>query len=210
VGSIYIFTFPNEKQYVGQTGNLKVRYLRHRNGHKALVDRAIQKYGWDNIQKTDISCSEEYLDWQEREAIKLYGTQHPDGYNLESGGNLNKHHSEATKQKMSKTRKGKSILLSDEARKRRSEIRKGKHHSDEARKKMSESHKDKKHPSGMLGKKHSIESKSKMSAALTGLQRSDETKQKISAARKGKVLSQETKSKMSGARKKWLQNKRGD
>src|SRR5208337_991003 len=70
MGWIYIFTFPNSKQYVGQTKDLKDRYRGHRNGKDQKVDKAIQKYGWKNVQKIAMKCSNEYLDWIEEEWVK--------------------------------------------------------------------------------------------------------------------------------------------
>ena len=103
---IYIFTFPNKKKYVGQSTNLKARYGKHRSGKEQVVDKAIRKYGWKNVHKLEMSCPEEYLDWMEQEWIKMLNCIKPKGYNLNSGGNKNKHHSEETKKKISEKHKG--------------------------------------------------------------------------------------------------------
>lgn len=107
-GIIYIATnLKNGKQYVGQT----TRSLRERIiGHKcdALKMKrnvpfilSIKKYGLDNFKWTSFSCPEEDLDWTETFLIKELNTLVPNGYNLETGGNKNKHHHELSKQKMS-------------------------------------------------------------------------------------------------------------
>ena len=55
---IYILIFPNGKQYVGQTTNYLERIRCHLKGNQ-LVDRAIKKYGWENVQKIEMECSED-------------------------------------------------------------------------------------------------------------------------------------------------------
>jgi group I intron endonuclease len=91
MGTIYIFTFPNNKQYVGQSINLANRYKTHKNGKEQVVDRAIKKYGWNNVLKDEIECPEEFLDEVETTWIKNFNTLSPNGYNFETGGNKNKH-----------------------------------------------------------------------------------------------------------------------
>lgn len=78
--------------------------------------------------------------------------------------------SEENKYNMSISRKGKTV-----------------HMSEEVRRKMSEAHKG---HSGMKGKKHSEESKRKMSEAQKGRKHSEETKQKQSARQQGVPLSE--------------------
>jgi len=140
---IYILTFPNGKQYVGQTINLKQRFYSYRSNKKTNEHNAIRKYGWNNIDRIEMKCSEKYLDWQEIEAIKNYNTLYPNGYNLETGGHINKHLSNETKRKLSESKKGK-CFHSDEWKKQRSEFMKGKQYglgwnpSEEYRKKKAE------------------------------------------------------------------------
>lgn len=75
-----------------------------------MVYTAIQKYGWDNIQKEIIECqSEEEMDTLEIELIKKYQTTDIHfGYNLEAGGHFTRHRSDQTKKKISETLKGKT------------------------------------------------------------------------------------------------------
>ena len=68
---------------------------------------------------------------------------------------------------------------SEETRKKMSKARKGKKRSEETKMKMSES---------MKGKKLSKETKRKISKSIKGKKRSEETKRKISEAKKGKNL----------------------
>ena len=80
-----------------------------------------------------------------------------------------KHHSEETKKKISEAMKGKpahnkGVPMSEEQKKKLSEINKGKHLSEEHRSKISKAHKGEKHP--MFGKHHSEESKKKISESI--------------------------------------------
>ena len=107
--------------------------------------------------------------------------------------------------------------VSEETRKKLSEIQKGenngfygKHHSAETKKKLSEAKKGK--TPWMKGKHHSYETRKKLSDAKKGKHLSEETKKKLSDAKKGeknsnygKHWSEETKKKISDSNKngKW-------
>lgn len=109
---IYKLTFPNGKTYIGQTIQEFNRRMwdydrdsndKSRKEYNRLVNKAIRKYGWENIKK-EIVCtvSEEFVDETERYFIKLYKSNNKlFGYNLMSGGTKNKHHSEETKKLLS-------------------------------------------------------------------------------------------------------------
>jgi group I intron endonuclease len=107
-GNIYICTnLINGKQNVGQTmREVKERIKQHKNGSNptSILHKAIKKYGLENFKWISYSCSEEDLDWHERFLIKELGTLAPNGYNLDSGGNKQKHRHKITKQKISETR----------------------------------------------------------------------------------------------------------
>lgn len=74
------------------------------------------------------------------------------------------HHTEETKQKMSKSQKGRTF--SDESRRKMSEAAKNKVFSEEHRRKISESTRGKNNP--MYGKQHTDAQRKKMSEALKG------------------------------------------
>lgn len=102
-GVIYIATnIANGKQYVGQTvRHFKTRQKEHLNSSSSPLFRlSLEKYGIENFKWVSFSCPEEDLDWQESFLIKELNTTKPNGYNLESGGNINKHHHETTKEKI--------------------------------------------------------------------------------------------------------------
>lgn len=107
-GTIYIPTnLINGKQYVGQTIRIKRRIWEHKNDKRNLLfPNAIKKYGIENFKIISFSCPKEDLDWTETFLINELNTLAPNGYNLETGGHKNKHHSEITKQKMSLKNKG--------------------------------------------------------------------------------------------------------
>lgn len=101
---IYRLIFPNGKIYVGQTSNLKLRMQDHRylsvsGKGKRPLHNAIRKYDWDSVKsETLIICNSTQVDQYETAIISLYKSNTIIcGYNLESGGNLNKVHSQNTK-----------------------------------------------------------------------------------------------------------------
>jgi group I intron endonuclease len=111
IGYIYSFTFPNGKQYIGQTiRNYQERWRQHKKvsnmpsakEYDHLMYRAIRKYGWDNVIKDVIcSCNLDQLNDLEILYIAKMKTLSPDGYNMTTGGSQNMHMSEESKNKMS-------------------------------------------------------------------------------------------------------------
>ena len=88
---VYLFTFPNGKQYCGFTSQSLSKRWNNGNGYQKcpLIWRAIQKYGWENITKTIIFSSEnkELALEKEKEYIaQLKLTNQEFGYNLHEGG----------------------------------------------------------------------------------------------------------------------------
>lgn len=90
---VYLLTFPNGKQYCGYPSNIKRRWSRKGQEYKKcpLVYKAIQKYGWDNIQKEILYSydnAEEGL-LKEKEIIEQLDLLNLDkGYNLIPGGGI--------------------------------------------------------------------------------------------------------------------------
>lgn len=87
---VYLLIFPNKKIYCGYSSNIRKRW-RNEKGYKdqQFVYRAIQKYGWDNIEKyiyKSFDKKEEALR-EEYNIIKQYNLTNPEnGYNLVDGG----------------------------------------------------------------------------------------------------------------------------
>lgn len=109
---IYLLTSPSGKQYVGQTGKDPVkRFKDHvwnsndpKNRHCRVLYKAMRKYGGNNFKReTLLMCHKDMIDYYETLFIAKLGTLVPNGYNLDSGGCLNKTHSEETKQLQSQS-----------------------------------------------------------------------------------------------------------
>ena len=51
--SVYILKFPNNKVYIGQTKNIKIRWEGNGSRYKGNKEmfNDILKYGWENIKK---------------------------------------------------------------------------------------------------------------------------------------------------------------
>ncbi len=101
-----------------------------------------------------------------------------------------KHHSEKTKEKISKARKG--WIPTQEYRQKMSILKKGVKHTSESKLKMSEIQKEL-NRLNPRSKEHS----EKIANALRGKRASEETKRKMSESHKGKKASEETKEKIS-------------
>lgn len=85
---VYLLTFPNGKQYVGQTiHSVRDRVADH--GRKDdLVGNAIRKHGDPEILVLAHARSRDELDDLERQFIEQLDTQYPNGYNLTDGGRM--------------------------------------------------------------------------------------------------------------------------
>lgn len=122
----------NGKKYVGQSNNIYCRWTHHKwclNNKKhpnSYLQNAWNKYGENNFCFTILKqCDDKIIDEQEKYYIQAYKTLiDTNGYNLDSGGNKNKHHSKKTKIKMSKSAIGR--IISEETRRKISMNRKGK------------------------------------------------------------------------------------
>lgn len=77
----------NDKEYVGQTTNLRSRLNNHKRADQR-IDRAIRAHGWENFVVVILKeCNnKEELDRWERHFIKSRDTRSPNGYNLTDGG----------------------------------------------------------------------------------------------------------------------------
>lgn len=209
---VYIHTCPNQKRYVGVTIQKTAR--RWKNGKGYIYNehfyRAINKYGWDNIQHEVFETqSIELMSYWERILIYHYNTMDGDfGYNKTSGGEINKEvsedvklklrgrkPSEETKRKMSKSHKGKGHKHSDDTKKKISDSNKGR--------KLSEEHRQK-----LKGKKSPMKGRTPWNKGKKLPPLSEDAKKKMSEAKKGHKCSDETRKKMSETRKLYWENKR--
>ena len=152
---VYVHTSPSGKRYVGQTGMKPERrwgkdgsyYLKKKNNGEYVqryFAHAILKYGWDNFDHEIIASNltkEEADNFEKILIDKLNTRNHQYGYNIREGGSHGKL-SEETRRKLSELNKGKTA--SEEARKKMSESRKGRTLSDKARKALEKSHEGRK------------------------------------------------------------------
>jgi group I intron endonuclease len=176
---LYVHIVPNGKRYYGITMQKPERRWANGKGYQnnEYFTRAINKYGWSNIQHIVLqeSLDEEEAKELEQYMIQWYNTASPNyGYNISLGGESN-NFSETTKRKMSKAQKGKT--LSEEHKQKLSKAHTGKTLSEETRKKLSES---------QMGERNNN----------YGKHRSEETRKKISEAQKGRKLPEERVKKM--------------
>lgn len=88
---VYKHTTPSGKVYIGMTSNEPEKRWKNGKGYKLCTafNRAIEKYGWENISH-EVVCSgltKDQAEWKEKELIRLYESSNPEnGYNLTSGG----------------------------------------------------------------------------------------------------------------------------
>ena len=92
---VYKLTFPNGKAYIGSSVNIKVRWANGKgyDFDNAPVGKAIQEYGWENVNKEILYVSDdiEELHLMEGIYIEKYRTTDPEfGYNMMGkDGNIN-------------------------------------------------------------------------------------------------------------------------
>lgn len=179
-----IYTIKNNldnKLYIGQSTSITQRWKTHKymlknNKHpNKHLQNACNKDGLDRFEFIILElCEIELLDEKERYWIDFYKSLFREyGYNLESGGSLNKVYSEESKAKI--RAKAKLRGISEETQKKAWAINKAKLSNPEN------------HP--MYGKKMSKESREKMAKAKLGRKTgppSEETKRKMSESNKGK------------------------
>lgn len=156
----------NGKKYIGQSIDFHKRKLGHKYYSKISTTplyKSIRKHGWSNFEFSilikDKSINYDKLDFWESYFINLFDTiNRVKGYNLESGGNVNKIFTEEAKKNMRKVKLGKK--MSDETKKKLRELN------------LSENN-------NFYGKKHKDESIQKMREKKLGKKLSEETKQKL-------------------------------
>lgn len=86
---VYLMTFPNGKRYCGYSSNIKRRWRDDREYQTQNVYKAIQKYGWNNINKEVLYVfdNKEKALQKEYDLIEQLKLLDPkNGYNLVPGG----------------------------------------------------------------------------------------------------------------------------
>lgn len=180
---IYKITSPTKKVYIGQSIDIKRRFL-----HYKLLDCKAQKKLYNSFVKYKVEkhkfevlqeCEMHELNDIERYYQDVYSAVGKGGLNLKLTNTSDKSGrlSDETKKKIGEANRNPSA----ETRRKLSEAQKGKVFSIERRQKMSESFKN-----------PSIETRRKIGEAQKGRKRSDETKNKMSEAIKKIILNIET------------------
>lgn len=111
--TVYMYICPNNKKYIGITGQTVEQRWNKGKGYSTqkLFYRAILKYGWDNIQHIIIKSGINKLEAEnmEKDLIAMYNTTNPNfGYNITKGGDggsLGVSPSKETRKKLSKASK---------------------------------------------------------------------------------------------------------
>ena len=157
----------NNKRYIGQSIHIYKRWSEHRSElnnnkhHNDYLQKSWNKYGEKTFEFEIIElCNEDKLDEREDYYISIYNTMNDKfGYNLQSGGGVNRIISESTRQKLIeagkksrttyKTPKGKDSplygrRLPDETKEKIRKAHIGKKASEETRRKFSEMRKGEK------------------------------------------------------------------
>lgn len=212
--TVYIHHTPNNKVYVGITQKkVFARWGKDGSGYsnQQLFWRAIQKYGWDNIEHEIVAenLSKEEACQMEIDLIAKYKSNNPDyGYNISFGGDvvqLGLTRTEEQRKHISDGHKGieltdsqinnlnsiheklRGVPRSEEVKAKISEANRGKVRTPEMRKRMSDAQKLRHAKvSERLTKLDEQKAYTHRGEYWKGKSRSEETKRKISESLKGK------------------------
>lgn len=170
---IYCHTFPNKKKYVGITRTSpEKRWGKGRNYSTCpLMARAIQKYGWENIEHKviDTAESKEEAEVKEQHYIKLFMSDQPEfGYNVLPGGDV------ATNP------------LTDEIRYKLGNGQRGKQRTEEEKSKIGAGVREtfsRPESNGHFGMRHTEETRTKMSSSHTKRWSADQSRRGAASER---------------------------
>ena len=193
--TVYLHTTPSGKYYVGITSTEVDKRWQHGQGYRSqFFYKAIEKYGWDNIDHEIVASNltkEEAENFEIKLISELHSNEKDFGYNIEKGGNHQGKHSEETKRKISEATKGENnprygVVLSEETKYKIGIGNKNKIISEETKRKISEAHKGKKKSPLSEEAKKNISNGRKGKGIGRSVVITEETKQKMSEAKKGK------------------------
>lgn len=183
---VYKHTSPSNKSYIGVTSMNPQKRWRNGNGynHNVYFSNAIKKYGWGNFTHEILSenLTQEEAYQMEIELIKKYNTfDSRYGYNLTTGGEIGKQHTDEVRKNQSDL--AKRLWKDDGFRKSHSKFlytpRNGELNPNYGNHKLS----GKNHPN--YGKKRKPETIEKIRRASSNI--SDETRRKMSEAAKARM-----------------------
>ena len=182
------------KMYIGQTvrNDVNIRWREHKrrmnSNDSPYLYSAFRKYGIDHFDFKIICISfDDACDDLEKYYISKYNTLAPNGYNLDSGGHINKVLHEDTRKKISEAHTGKKHSEERIQVMRLALIKRGFKHTDEAKRKMSELRK---------GKKMSEQVKINMSKGQMGHIVVEHTRQRVAEANRKRIWTKEMKDKI--------------
>lgn len=189
----------NNKLYIGITSNIEKRFGKNGSGYlrknkngdftQPHFANAIQKYGWENFEHIILyDClTKNEANKIEKDLINKYKSNNPlFGYNIRAGG-TNGLLSKETKEKISKSRKGKCIGKDNPFF--------GKHHTQEVKDFLSKNTTKSNKKRNLSGENNPMYNYKYTEAQL----------KKKSLLMKGRFVSEETKQKISEANKKYYQ-----
>lgn len=109
--TVYKHVFPNNKIYVGMTSLKPNRRWDNGRGYitQELMARAINKYGWENVEHIIIASGLNKTEAEQMEIsliAELKANNPSYGYNIENGGNCPGSHSEITRKKIGDAQRG--------------------------------------------------------------------------------------------------------
>lgn len=202
------------KQYVGQSKGITKRFARHkraaRTKHKReafYLHNAIAKHGVDNFRFEVLFYAKdsEYLNFMEQKCIQAYGTLSPNGYNLDTGGGVNRVVSESTRRKFAgREAWNKGIPITEEQKRKQSiammgkpSPQKGKPASAEQKRKQSEKMKGR--PAWNKGVPMSEEQKAKLRGLDKSYTKTPEYRAMMSKVKKKQGISPEHRAKINAA-----------
>lgn len=177
-GFLYRITSPSGKQYIGITSmkSVKARWKEHvytayNRNSSTVFSAAIRKYGKESFKiEVLLEAPWSVLNLLEPVAIDQFSTQHPNGYNLMTGGNQPRH-SSRSKNLLAESAMGR--VVSEKTRKKMSDAQRGRKQRPEVVAARAEK---------MRGRKRSAESRKRMSIAHKGTVFSDSHRKNISEA----------------------------
>ena len=161
--SVYMHIFPNNKVYIGITTktNMRERWRKGKGySHNNLMMKAINKYGWENIEHKIL-----YTDLDEQKAreieiqlIKEYNSTDSNyGYNLSTGGEGATGYKHTPEQIEKAKRNRGPYIFTKEQREKMGIASKKVWSNEEYKKRMKEIHKNRKHKKGYKISKEGIE-----------------------------------------------------
>lgn len=203
--TVYLHRTPSNKVYVGMTQkSVKQRWGTNGNGYKTqqLFWRAIQKYGWENIQHEIIAdnlSKEEACELETALIAKYQSNNCEFGYNISAGGDIVQLGLKRTAEQIKHISDGhKGIPLTEgqiAALERNHKNQIGKPRPEEVKQKISAANKGRVRSEQQ--RRNISEAQKKRTDYKTGYHLSNETKEKLRQANIGKALSEQTKKKIS-------------